>query len=48
VVQRGDTLNHLAAEAYNDPRQWRVIADHNGIEDPLHLKPGSILEFPPL
>lgn len=48
VVQRGDTLNRLAADAYEDPRLWRVIADHNGIEDPLDLKPGTILEIPPL
>lgn len=48
VIQRGDTLNRLAADAYDDPRQWRVIAEHNEIEDPLDLKPGMVLEIPPL
>ncbi len=48
VVQRGDTLNRLAADAYDDARRWRVIAYENNIEDPLDLKPGTILKVPPL
>ena len=46
VVQRGDTLARIAADRYDDPRQWRAIADNNGIEDPLDLKPGTVLEVP--
>lgn len=48
VVERGDTLSRIAAKAYDDPRQWRHIAEHNRISDPLDLKPGDILEIPPL
>lgn len=48
VVQRGDTLSRIANEAYGDPRQWRPIADHNHLTDPLDLKPGQVLEIPPI
>lgn len=48
LVQRGETLSRIAAEHYDDPAQWRVIADHNHLEDPLHLMPGMSLELPPL
>ncbi len=48
VVQRGDTLSQLAADAYGDPGQWRVIADHNSIDDPLDLQSGRVIEIPPL
>lgn len=48
VVQRGDTLSRLAAQAYDDPSRWRAIAEHNGIIDPLDLQPGVVLEIPPL
>jgi nucleoid-associated protein YgaU len=48
VVQRGDTLSRIADAAYDDPSQWRHIADHNHIDNPLDLRPGTILEIPPL
>jgi nucleoid-associated protein YgaU len=47
VVRRGDTLARLSQEAYGDPRQWRQIADHNRLENPLDLRPGAVLEIPP-
>jgi Contractile injection system tube protein/LysM domain len=48
VVQEGDTLSRISNKAYDDPRHWRQIAEHNGIVDPLDLKPGMVLEIPPL
>lgn len=48
VVERGDTLSRIAADAYGDPRQWRPIAVHNQIIDPLDLKLGMVLEIPPI
>ncbi len=48
VVAQGDTLTRIAAEAYGDPRQWRMIADANEIDDPLALAPGSALVVPPM
>jgi len=48
VVQSGETLAQIAGEVYNDPSQWRAIADRNGILDPLVLQQGSILVIPAL
>lgn len=48
VVQRGDTLARIAAKRYGSPQQWRAIAEHNHIDDPLALEPGTILEVPPI
>jgi nucleoid-associated protein YgaU len=48
VVQQGETLAQIAAEAYNDPTQWRAIAIENAITDPLKLTPGIMLQIPVL
>jgi hypothetical protein len=48
VVASGETLSSIANASYADPAQWRVIADANQIDDPLDLRPGDILEIPPL
>lgn len=48
VVQRSDTLAHIAALKYDDPRQWRAIADQNNLTDPLDLQPGMVLDVPPI
>jgi hypothetical protein len=49
VIQKGDTLSHIAAEEYNDPSAWRAIADANpDITNPRMLKPGAVLLIPPL
>jgi hypothetical protein len=49
VVQRGDTLARIAAEEYNEPTQWRRIADANRdiLPDPRRLMPGVVLVLPP-
>jgi nucleoid-associated protein YgaU len=44
----GDSLWVMAAEEYGDAREWRRIADANGISDPEDLSPGEELEVPPL
>lgn len=46
VVRPGDTLDLIAAELYEDRRQWRVIADANRIDNPRRLTPGQILHIP--
>jgi LysM repeat protein len=46
VVQVGETLSQIAYEMYEDPTQWRAIADQNSIPDPLELTPGTVLEIP--
>jgi len=48
VVQAGETLSQIASDVYDDPTQWRAIADQNSILDPLALQPGTILQIPPL
>ena len=47
-VQPGETLDRIAGIHFGDPTQWRRIADGNGIEDPLALRPGTILAIPEL
>ncbi|HVY60904.1 MAG TPA: LysM peptidoglycan-binding domain-containing protein, partial [Planctomycetota bacterium] len=48
VFKEGDTLTGIAGREYEDPSQWRMIADANGILDPLAVKPGTELRIPPL
>ncbi|MFN3203003.1 MAG: phage tail protein [Bradymonadia bacterium] len=48
AVRRGETLQAIAAEEYEDPSEWRRIADANGIDDPLRLEPGTKLIIPPI
>ncbi len=43
----GETLEKLAHEYLDDPREWRVIADANNIDDPLSVTPGTPLIIPP-
>jgi hypothetical protein len=46
TVRDGDSLASIAYEHYGDPTRWRAIAEANGIDDPLHLKRGSVLSIP--
>jgi len=48
TVRRGDTLQGIANFEYDDPGEWRRIADLNGINDPMNLRPGSKLLVPPI
>jgi nucleoid-associated protein YgaU len=48
TVQDGDSLPAIAYEAYGDATRWRVIADVNGIDDPMRLRRGSTLTIPRL
>ena len=45
-VQAGETLDRIAARHYGDPTRWRTLAVANGIEDPLDLRPGTVLSVP--
>ena len=47
IVKRGQSLATIAAQEYGNPRAWRVIAQANGIDDPLGLVPGMRLLLPP-
>ena len=48
TVKRGDTLQGIAQFAYDTPTEWRRIANHNKLDDPMRLKPGSTLSLPPI
>jgi nucleoid-associated protein YgaU len=48
VVTQGDTLQGIAAQEYEDPRQWRAIAQANSIDNPLTLRLGQGLIVPAL
>lgn len=46
-VMPQDTLALISYQEYGNPNRWRRIAEANGIEDPLDLRPGQILAIPP-
>jgi hypothetical protein len=47
-VQPGETLDRISARYYGDSTRWRMLAQTNGIEDPLAIRPGSLLSVPRL
>jgi Contractile injection system tube protein len=48
VFERCQTLSGIAGEAYGNPADWRPIAEHNAIVNPRRVRPGTILEIPPI
>jgi nucleoid-associated protein YgaU len=47
VVSAGDTLHSVSYTEYGSPGLWRVLAEANGIDDPLRVSPGTTLLIPP-
>lgn len=47
LVNRGDTLQSIAAVQYGKPDRWRDIALANNITNPRRLIPHRILKLPP-
>jgi nucleoid-associated protein YgaU len=43
----GESVVRLAELSYGHPRYWREIADANGLDDPLRLRPGRQIYLPP-
>lgn len=48
VVQAGERLDWIAAQAYGDASHWRLIAAANHLTHPLRLREGQQLVIPPL
>lgn len=48
VIKEGDSLWQLAYREYGDPGYWRIIAEANGIDNPLSLEPAQQIFLPPL
>ncbi len=46
VLDSSECLPSLAAASYGRPGAWRVIAQANGIDDPLRVRPGTLLYLP--
>lgn len=46
VLREGETLAHIALEAYGDARLWHVIAAANGIDKPRFVPAGTPLKVP--
>lgn len=46
LVHEGDRLDLIAHKVYKDSSLWRLIAEANGIENPLSIKPGQRLLLP--
>jgi nucleoid-associated protein YgaU len=51
VVQRGDTLNSIAAQptVYNDAKKWPLLYENNrdALDDPMAIYPGQVLQIVP-
>lgn len=45
-VQPAETLDRISARYLGDATEWRRLAVANGIEDPLALRPGMLLDIP--
>ena len=48
VIVGRDSLWALAAREYDDPEQWRAIAERNDLDDPRDIAPGDWVMLPPL
>jgi nucleoid-associated protein YgaU len=48
TVLEGETLDWIAYQEYGDANAWRHIAEINGLNDPMNLRPGQLLKLTPL
>jgi hypothetical protein len=48
IVKAGETLDWIASQEYGEARYWRYIAEVNRIDNPFQMKPGTVLQLPPL
>jgi hypothetical protein len=47
IVQQGETITRIAELTGDNGRDWRRVAEANGIVDPLAIEPGMLLTVPP-
>ena len=48
VVVGKEELWLMAAREYNDPNEWKRVAEANDLDDPREINPGDWLVFPPI
>jgi nucleoid-associated protein YgaU len=46
TMVEGDSLASIATREYRDPNKWRALAEANNIDDPMRVKPGTVLIVP--
>jgi hypothetical protein len=46
VVTAGEGVVGIAQRSYGSPNAWRALAEANGLDDPLRVKPGKVLYLP--
>lgn len=46
TVIAGDRLDTIAHAVYGDAKKWRLIAEHNQIDNPFVLRPGEQIVIP--
>jgi nucleoid-associated protein YgaU len=46
VVTAGENIVRIANTSYGSPAAWRAVAEANGLDDPLRIKPGRLLDLP--
>ncbi|MFK0223816.1 hypothetical protein ACIQWN_37250 [Streptomyces vinaceus] len=46
TMTEGEDLQAVARQQYGNPSAWRGVAEANGIEDPLRVRPGRQLYLP--
>ncbi len=46
TVVAGENLAVIAYDEYGDPTLWRRVADANGVDDPMRLRPGARIFLP--
>jgi LysM repeat protein len=46
TVAAGDSLQWIAQSNYRSPGAWRMVAEENGIDDPLRVRAGNVLLLP--
>jgi nucleoid-associated protein YgaU len=45
-VTAGENLQTISQRTYGSPSYWRAVADANGIDDPLSVRPGDLVSLP--
>jgi nucleoid-associated protein YgaU len=46
MVTAGENVVGIAQRSYGSPNAWRALAEFNGMDDPLRVKPGKVLYLP--
>ena len=47
TMTQGENLQNVATGRYGRPGAWREVAEANGIDDPMRVRPGQVIAMPP-